>query len=129
MLLACTAACTVGHAGGGAQGSVLPVVTYTPKGDMAIPSDLIEASPFRLGVSVRSGVACFTMGGAPVAWPAGYSAVRGVGGALEVRDNEGQLIRTGRAQYLDVYTVQSAGDACSGKGQNMTVVESLPRSA
>jgi hypothetical protein len=129
MLLACTAACTAGHAGGDAQASVLPVVTWTPKGEVAIPADLIEASPFRRGVSVRSGFACFTLGGVPVEWPAGYAAVKGADGTLEARDNTGHLIRPARAQFLSVYnTTQTAPNACSGTG-DMTVILSLQKSA
>jgi hypothetical protein len=67
--------------------------------------------------------------GVPVVWPAGFSAVRAAGGKLEVRDQAGHVIRTGDTQLLDQMTVQSAGDACSGKGQNVTVVLSLPKSA
>lgn len=129
MLLACTAACSAGHAGGDARWTVLPVVTYTPKSGTPIPSDLIEASPFALAGSVHSGFACFTMGGVPVDWPAGYSAVRGSSGTLEVRDKAGRLIRTGRAQYLEVLNMPSAGNACSADGQMMTAILSLPKSA
>jgi hypothetical protein len=46
-----------------------------------------------------------------------------------VRDNTGHAIRTGRAQYLDLYSEISTGNACSGKGQLMTVILSLPKSA
>jgi hypothetical protein len=41
----------------------------------------------------------------------------------------GRILRTGGMQLFDVMTVQSTGDACSGKGRNMTVVLSLPKSA
>jgi hypothetical protein len=131
LLLAC-AACTAGRGGASGQPTALPVVTYTPKPGTPIPADLVEASPFELRVSVRSGVACFTMvggSGEPVDWPAGYSAVRAANGTLDVRTRAGHLVRTGGSQLLEIYAVQSAGDACSKRGQNVTVVLDLRRSA
>jgi hypothetical protein len=55
-------------------------------------------------------------------------AVKEASGALEVRDKAGQLLRTGGTKLLNVMTVTSAGTACAGKGQNVTVVVSLPTS-
>jgi len=128
LLLLARAACAAGSDGGSGKSSALRVVTYTPKSGQPVPSTLIEASPFQLGSSVRSGFACFTMDGVPVAWPAGYSAVKGANGTLEVRDEAGQVLPTGGTQKLDVMTVQSVGDACSDKGLNMTVVLSVRKS-
>jgi hypothetical protein len=128
LLLAC-AACAASPDGGGGSATSLPVVTFTPGPHQPIPDTLTESSPFQLGASVRSGFACFTMDGVPVVWPAGYSAVRQADGKLEVREKAGRLLRTGGTQLLDQMNVTSAGDACSGKGQNVTVVLSLPASA
>lgn len=130
LLLACGACASSGvSAGGGSsQGPEFPVVTYTPKPGQPIPATLIQASPFHLGASVRAGYACFSLNGAPVAWPAGFSAVKEAGGTLEVRDKAGHLVRTGGTKLLGVMTVTSTGTACTSKGQNVTVVVSLPTS-
>jgi hypothetical protein len=130
LVLACSA-CAASDASadrGGSQASEFPVVTYTPSPGQPIPATLIQASPFRLGASVRAGYACFSMDGVPIAWPAGFSAVKEASGALEVRDKAGQLLRTGGTKLLGVMTVTSTGTACSSKGQNVTVVVSLPTS-
>jgi hypothetical protein len=128
LLLAC-GACAAPAEEAGSQSSEFPVVTYAPSPGQPIPATLIRASPFRLGASVRSGYACFSLNGAPVAWPTGFSAVKAAGGILEVRDRAGRVLRTGGTQLFDVMTVQSLGTACSSKGQNVTVVVSLPTSA
>lgn len=127
LLLACCA-CAASGDRGGSQASEFPVVTYTPRPGQPIPATLIKASPFHLGASVRAGYACFSMDGAPIAWPAGFSAVKEASGTLEVRDKAGQLLRTGDTQLLNVMTVQSTGTACTDKGHNVTVVLSLPTS-
>jgi hypothetical protein len=128
LLLAC-GACAAPVEQGGSQASEFPVVTYTPSPGQPIPATLIQASPFHLEASIRSGYACFSLNGAPVAWPAGFSAVKAASGTLEVRDKAGQVLRTGGTQLFNVMTVQSLGTACADKGQNVTVVVSLPTSS
>ena len=128
VLLAC-AGCAVSSQSGAGGRSTLPVVTFTPGPHQPAPDTLTRTSPFELGVSVRAGFACFTLSGVPVSWPQGYSAVRGADGKLAVRETSGRLLRTGGTQLLDQMTVQSPGSACAAKGQNITVVLSLPASA
>ena len=132
LLLACAACAAFPEASGAvadgasAVAAVLPVVTFTPAPNQPAPDTLTQVSPFLLASSVRSGFACFTMAGVPVIWPRGFSAVRTADGTLEVRDRSGRVVRTGGARFLDQMTVQSAGSACSGRGQDITVILSLP---
>ena len=123
LALACSA-CASSSAGGAqsGQGSALRVVTFTPRPGQAIPSMLVETPSWRLAVTVRHGFACFTMSGTPVAWPAGFTAVASSSGQLEVRTTAGGPLLTGGAYRLDIVTIQSSGDACSSRGQNVTAV-------
>jgi hypothetical protein len=118
-------ACASASSGPGQSGS-LKVVTFTPAPGQPIPSDLVATSALRLDVTVRAGYACFTMDGTPVAWPAGFSAVTTGSGKPEVRSASGSVLRTGGAYRLEEMGIESAGDACSAKGQAETAVLDIP---
>jgi hypothetical protein len=115
-------ACASASSDPGSQSGSLKVVTFTPAPGQPVPSSLLSTSALRLDVTVRAGYACFTMDGTPVAWPAGFSAAATGSGKPEVRSASGNVLRIGGAYQLNVMTIQSAGDTCSAKGQNVTAV-------
>lgn len=129
--LGCVACATAsgGTASGGAasQPGSLKVVTFTqpPGTSLAEPGTLVEASKLGLHVTVRDGYACFTTHGTPVVWPRGFSAVATGGEKPAVRTASGSLLRNDGAYRMDEFDFTSKGDACSVKGQNVTVILSI----
>lgn len=104
------------------QPGSLKVVTFTPAPGQPVPSSLLSISALRLDVTVRAGYACFTMDGTPVAWPTGFSVATTGSGKPGIRSASGNVLQIGRAYQLNVMTIQSTGDTCSAKGQNVTAV-------
>jgi hypothetical protein len=116
-----------GPAGPAHADSSVALVIFTPVPGQPVPSVLIVVDSRRMSVSLRNGYACFSAGGTPVEWPAGYSARLGPGGQVEVRDREGHVVAgAGVAYHLGAANVPSTGSTCSRAGTSVFAILSTP---
>jgi hypothetical protein len=63
---------------------------------------------------VRSGYACFTIGGEPLEWPSGYSAIESSHGDVQILDAQGKIVlRTGQPAQFNETELTAGANACT----------------
>jgi hypothetical protein len=92
-------------------------------GQQAVGSDLVGTQNFSIKPTIRSGYACFAIGGELLEWPQGYSAAESGDGKFQIFDATGKVVlRTGQAAQWDQAEISAGANPCVNKPSTVVAI-------